>query len=1141
MPSLAGFKRRFCRRVIRDLPADLEAMECEDPLGVLRHHVPRLIDQIARHTGKREPAYARRALFGIPGSPPYSRLRSAEGYTPFHFAKNVVEGRTARAFDNYARGDDRELVLEQDSGMVQEIEALIDGASKDAYLRDHGGQGGGPADGWTNLKAPSDWDAIEKVELDRRVRPEGNPPGISIFYDRAPLLYDQLGSQSSCPASLRKVIQKEQARVAAGHPLSERKIRDGVRWTDERAFDTFAWVKSQPHWPERTDKNTRPARLSEGRAVQTHLAGEGEYHAALDQAARARIRTGMVDVVQRQRNPSSTQDNGWFLPMTICDHAASGLNDPLNDHFHWLIGTRRARYTENGDLEFEETKVNAITRKGWIDTMREELARLTNVELAAIGADVRYHPGTLAEMGIDAVAQQKMYGRRTVLERAGISTDLGLSNDIEGWRRAFAAAARDHDAALVTIDRELPRTDVRHETARTAMITAADLRHEGAQIEILIDMSRSRSARTMRFAPEYAADASTPRAAQGWQARGEEAARHLAALDAELTAERDGVADRLVRAKALEAEATAFLAAPRGENPIRPPDRATASPNADRHRAIGIVARAPVFIDEADGRLFINQRDDPGGLVANVDFSGLKRRLVAIRAAQQRELAQVQAFARRHGAGALFDDTCETHSSWFQGAVRKWRDSPVMGRYLAAQEAQVMTDREHHARGRHVQQHRRSPVLRGVEGATELRSLADIPFLGDLADGDRRHGENLSTREEPAPVIAAAPLSQEPVVRSTESRSPAFTWRDIEREHRDLLAWRQEREQQRTKQAMDNALADRVGERHAITPYASRLIRKTGEGFDPARVPVKIGPFGRSLDQLDAGEIAVLAGNPTFRAHMDAARRQNATVAYRSSSDMPRTTGPNFLGLVGLVRDRLYFGPATPGHEGPLKTPLEWAEQTVALVAERQMAMTRQGGLVGIHDPDVLRASHYNYVGLLNPSVQNALDAQFRVQVEEERGLLAKVRSGELKVELSIERDRLSREVSTHVRLIGGTAEAQAFFARREFDAAFYFHCRQAAAGISDDNRTLRSGHAAVRAWLAARDEGAAQPVLDLLGQAVRRVGDESDTAGMANADARALNHLLAPPALISPRPTAHRGGPRYHLPQYPGRSGPSR
>lgn len=1151
MASLADFGKRFCRRVILELPDDLEAMECEDALGVLRHHVPRLIDRIARHTGMRQPAYARRALFGIPGSPPYSRLRSVEGHIPFHFAKNVVEGRTARAFDDYSRAKESDVVSERDGGRVQEIEAGINetridkaginGAAKDAYLSNHGGPGGGPADGWTNLRAPSDWDTIETFERDRRVNPEGKPPGVSIFYDRAPLLFDQLGSQPACPAGLRKVIRKEQARVAIGRPLSERKIRDGVRWTDERAFETYAWIKSQPQWPEPTNKDGRPARVSEGRAVQTHLAGEGEYHADLDKAARGRIRAGMIDVVQRQLNPASEAEEGWFVPMTICDHAASGLNDPLNDHFHWLTGTRRARYAKDGALEFEQNKVNAITRDGWIDVMREELARLTNVELTAVGADVRFHPGTLEEMGIDAIAQKKMHGSRTVLERAGVTTELGLSNDTEAWRRAFAAAAHDHDAALVTINRDLPPTDLRQQTARKATIAAADLRHEAAQIQILINMSRSRSVRTLQFAAEYAAEACTPRAAQGWRMRGDEAEHHLAALDVELTAERDGVADRLLRAKALEVDAAELLAAPRREEPIRLSDRATAVRAADPHRAVDIIARAPLFIDEADHRLFVDPRDDPDGLVTGVNLSGVQRRLVGVRAAQQRELAQVQAFARRHGTEALFDDACETHSAWFQGAAAKWRDAPVMRRYIAEREAQVMMDWKRDVRVRDVQQHRRGGRHFNVEGAAELPSLADIPFLGDLANDDGHDGETLSPGERSAPVIVAAPLRAKPAVTPAAQLPPAIVWSDVERRHRDLHFWRQGREQQRTMQAVAKALTDRVGEGHAITPYAARLIRKIGEGFDPASVPVKVGPFGRNLDQRDAGEIAVLSRDPGFRAHMDGARRRDAGVGDRILCDPTDMTGPNFLGRVRLVQDRLYFGPTAPGQAGPLKTPLEWAEQTVALVIERQLPLTRQDGLVGIHDPDVLRLSCYNYLGLLHPTAQHALHAHFRIQVEEERGMLAKVRTGDLKLDVGTVRDRLSRDVKTHVRLIGGKAEEQAFFARRQSDTAFYFRCREAAAGVPDDIPTLRSEHAVVRAWLAARADGADQPVLDLLERAVRRMADEVVTVGMADADVRALTQLLAPPAPAHNRRTTRRVGPRDRIPLHPGRSGPSR
>ena len=1150
MVSLAGFGKRFCRRVIRDLPEDLEAIECEDPLGVLRHHVPRLVDGIARHTGKRQPAYARRALFDIPGSPPHTRLRSPEGYIPFHFAKNVVEGRTAHAFDDYAQGKGNEVVQEPDAGRVQEIEADIDrasidrvgidGAAKHAYLRDHGGPGGGPADGWTNLKNPSDWDTIEAFERDRRVNPDGNPPGISIFYDRAPALFDQLVADPACPAGLRKVIGKEQARVAAGRPLTDRKTQEGVRWTDERAFTTYAWIKSQSGWPEHSDKKTRPVRVSEGRAVQTHLAGEGEYHAALDKAARARIRAGMIDIVQRQRNAASETADGWFLPMTICDHAASGLNDPLNDHFHWLIGTRRARYAQDGELEFEQTKVHAITRDGWIDTLREELARLTNIELAAIGADVRYHPGTLEEMGIHAVAQQKMHGRRTVLERAGVSTERGLSNDTEGWRRKFAAAGHEHEAALAAIDRDLPPADLHHKAAREARIAAADLRHEAAQIQILIDMSRSRPVRTLQFAPEYAAEASNPRAAQGWRARGQEAERYLAALDVELTAERDGIAGRLTRAQALEAEAAALLAPARRASAVPSPEKAPVASPADPHRAVDIIARAPLFINEADGRLFVDRRDDPDGLVAGVDLSGVHRRLVGIRASQQRELAQVQAFARRHGVEALSDDTCETHSAWFQSAIAKWRGAPVMQRYLAPRERQVMVGREHDARTRDTQQHRRADRHRGIDAMADLRSLANIPFLGDLADVGGRD-ETVSPRKEAAPVITAAPTQPTSVVPPAAPQSPAIVWSEVEQRHRDYLVWRQERERQRTLVAVARALTDRVGEHHATTPYAARLIRKVESGFDPAGVSSKVSPSGLTLDQRDAGEIALLSRDPGFRVWMDAARQRNATSGHRTRGDMPATTGPNFLGRVGLVRDRLYFGPTSSDQTGPLRTPLEWAEQTVALVLEHQMPLTRQDGLVGIHNAEVLRLSHHNYLGLLHPTVQHALDARFRIQAEEERGMLAKVRTGELKIEVEITRDRLSHAVSTHVRLLDGAAEERAFFARRQHDGMFYFRCREAAAGIPDDNPTLRSGHAAVRAWLVAREDGAVQPVLDLLAQAVRKIRSDVVTPGMVDADARALTQLLAPAAPAYPRGTRRRGRPGASIPLQPGRPGPLR
>lgn len=423
-------------------------------------------------------------------------------------------------------------------------------------------------------------------------------------------------------------------------------------------------------------------------------------------------------------------------------------------------------------------------------------------------------------------------------------------------------------------------------------------------------MSRSRPARTVEFAPDYAAAATNPRAAQGWYARGKEAGRYLAALDVELTAERDGIAARLVRAAALEAEAAVLLAARRPDRAMSAERMGVVSPG-DPHRAVDLIARALLLLDEADGRLFVDPRDDPDGLVTGVDLAGVQRRLAGIRASQQRELAQVQAFARRHGAEALFDDTCETHSAWFRDAVARWRDAPVMQRYLADRERQVTAERARDAGARQVQQHRRADRQRMLEEAADLRSLADIPFLGDLAGNDSR-GVTPSRAEravQPAPVQPAAP------------RQPALVWSDVERRHRELLIWRQERERQRVRQAVIQALADRVGTPQAPTPYAARLLAKLRDGFDPAGLPDKVGATGRTLDQRDAAEIALLSRDPGFRAQMEAAR-QRAPLP----SPMPVTTGPDFLGRVGLVRGRLHFGPVPPDHPGPLRTPLEWAE-----------------------------------------------------------------------------------------------------------------------------------------------------------------------------------------------------------------------
>ncbi len=1206
MASVLDFQKRFSRRVIGALPADLAAMECEDAMQVLRHWVPRLIDQVDDGGGKRRPAYARQAYFSIPASPPVSRLRSAKGYIPFHFSRNLVAGRTAKAFDDYARGKAQVAGTGRESETAQAVEGLaegrmeeasahvpedgraggVDGATKHAYLASHGGVDGGPARGWSNLRDAADWHAIEAVERDGRVRPDGNPPGLSLFYQRAPALFNALAHQPECPRLLAALIASEQARAAEGRPLSARKARDGIRWVDTRAFDTYAWIKTQPGWPHDADAGQRPVRVSEGRAVQTHVAGEGEYPAILDAAARLRIRTGLVALVQRQRNPTSDTGAGWFVPMTICDHAPDGLNDPLNDHYHWILGTRRARYTEAGTLAFEPRKVHAMTRADWLAVMRAEVARLTNIELAAAGADVRYHPGTLAEMGIDAVPQQKLHAHATVLERAGVSTARGLANTAEGWRRAFVTADRDHDAALAGIEAALPGDTPVHKEARRHRIEAADLRHEAAQIALLAAMSTSRAERTLRFAPAYADRASSPTIAAGWRTRGGEAARHLAHLDLELAPERADIAHRLARAEQLEREADERLAAARHADARRVEDRRIEARHAEArriedlrvhwqavgarsrevHRAVDLIMAAPLLVTAQDGRMLVAAADDPDGLVAAVDLSAVQPRLIGIRAAQQRELAQVQAFARRHGAAALFDDACETHSPWFRKAVTRWREAPVMQRYLAEREASLMQKREQALRERYARRGQRD-----IEDLAELPSLADVPYLGDLAGVGHRGDDHAPVRDADAaaPVVAGIPpvasvppastqraapaqqpaglgdLSRRPAQavrpslqpRVPAAAPPALVWSEMEQRHRTLVAWREERARRQVASSIEAALAQRVGE-SAFTPYAVRLLLKVGQGFDPASVS-RSGPGGPSLDQRDAAEIGLLSRDPRFRAALLAAQTRDAGLIHRLGA-LPPATGPDVLGRVGLVQDRLVFGSARDAAGDTLRTPLEWAERTLALIAERQLPLTRQDGLVGIHDAEVLRLSHGNYPGLLHPAIQHALEVQRRIQLETERGLLAQVRAGRLRLETHLEHDRSADATRTRVQLVGGSAEAQAFVAQRQFDAGFYFRCREAAAGQPANAPALRHVQPVVRAWLQACDEGAALPVRNQLAREVHKLPDVR-TAGMVEADARALARLLSPEPALAHLRAGGRRDPRPGPRQQPGRPDPSR
>ncbi|WP_311270959.1 hypothetical protein [Sphingobium sp. WCS2017Hpa-17] len=747
MATLQEFRKRSARRIILgEIPEDLEMIESDWLLRLIRQYVPKQRDGIERHRERgRRQAFQYPAMFHVPGAPRTTRPVSANGHVTFHFAKNCVVGREAGAFDHYSARKAAIAAMtgqEIDSGEGQsatlEMQELEDHAARlDHYAQGHGGDPGHAPEGFTNLSQDEEvrkvqWRAIEAHERGTRANPDGKGPGITLFYDRAPSLFDAAATDPACPDGLRRVIAREQKRAAKGKPFSASRAARGSRWTDESAFATYGWLKTHTLWPYEGDGSAPVAKVSEGRAVQTHLAGEGEYHRDMDAAARARVRMGLVAFVQDQANEPVQRGDGSFIPMTIFDHRPDGLNDARNLHYHFLMGTRRAKVGTDGALIFDDRKVDAITRQDWLDRMRGEIARLTNVELASIGASERFHPGTLVEMGAaqvdaDIAPMQKLHGRRTVLERAGFSTDLGLGNDLEGWRRRFAAADRVHASTVAGIERDFSG-EVR-KAARAQALEAAHLRHEAAHIAILVEIARSRADQTAHYAPHYAEAAKSTEAAKGWEARGVEAKAWLARLDIELAPERAGLAERFTRAEQIEAalkaphvEPTIAVSATELRAPRARSIETQSAPNlADLHRAVDLIAKAPLYISQrANGALFIAGKDDPEGLVYGHDLSPVQKRLGALRAVQARELAPVQAYARKHGMRALYDRQSPQSSAWLQDAITRWRDTPVMHRWATGQGMRVAP----------VPVMPRVPAAMLRRGA--IRFLDDMPSLADL-------------------------------------------------------------------------------------------------------------------------------------------------------------------------------------------------------------------------------------------------------------------------------------------------------------------------------------------------------------------------------------------------------------------------
>ena len=722
MDAIGTFRRRAAKRIIRDLPLDLAETELDDPLGLLRGKVRASLDYAQRwERGKAAPA--RRAWFGIPSVPDISRLTSAAGERSFHLARNVTSERSAGAFDDYATGKIGDANAEPEIAAEERPAATFD-----RYTQDHGHDDRQILVTTLDpdpVKRARQWDAVEAHEFGRRQNKSAGPPRLNIKYELAPAFLADAARRNDCPEGLRDILNAEQRRVDGGKALSKKRQLVGVPWINPEAPAALRWLAALPGWPDADP----PVKLSEGRGSYAVIAGEAELPSHLDGAAHERILVGVNAWVQSLAKAESGEaDANRVVPALFVRHEPDALNNSANWHFHFQVGKRAATINPDGMLVFDPRVVPQIATS-FMKPFRCEIARLVNVELKAIGADYRLSPETYAKMGLDTQTMRKVGGKATVLERAGNTPDASLDNAAIGWARVLAQQVAKRDADLADADtafelrearvREVRTSDERDRLERLARElrdreqTAIRLSAEAAEIETLCAMARSHPRIVARFAPSYAAkarkDGHDTYLSNAWTRRGHEAKAYLHELDRELVVEQAAMAERREQAMHLERIAAELRErlerdlgrAVRNAESVRvaeailssgPSSRTMLDPNVVMRR----IAETPLLLSEVDGRLVVLPADDPQDLIHGVDLNAApyRKRLPAIRDTQQKELAQVGALLAKRGPTGLDPENLVGKSAWLQMAVRRWRDTPEIGRRIKLRDLRIRATRE---------------------------------------------------------------------------------------------------------------------------------------------------------------------------------------------------------------------------------------------------------------------------------------------------------------------------------------------------------------------------------------------------------------------------------------------------------------
>lgn len=1102
-------RRRASQRMVAGLPIDIEDRELDDPLELLVGRVREVLEKLQAPERGKSPA-VRRARFGIPAAPMSSRLRSSAGFQTVHFAVNPTRERSAASFDRYS------TQKEDPNGIA--TDELRPAAEFDGYALGHGAgdESAQSPSMVTTLDPDADvrrrqWDEIERHERGLRRNALPGPPRTNIRFERDPELLLEIAGRGDCPSGLRSVIMAERDRVARGEELPARLVQNGVPWISDDAPRAMNWLRTLPAWRHHEANGSPCAKLSPGRGVVTVLAGEVELPTCLDQQGRSAVMREFNNHVQGFVRKGTVDDAPIrsVIPFLAVEHQPGQLNDDRNAHLHFQIATRAVKIGPAGELIFDEHKVADLTAKGAIYRLRSAVAELINSELERLDAGYRLSPKSYAELGIEAAIQAKLSGERTVLERAGVPTSPGIKNAAEGWRREFATAQAAHTAELTLLDqrdgavceriRRMRDEEVREQRERERAAAYDDvaralaLQLEIAEIGIHIAMARSRPDLTARYAQGYADKARRNGRdtwdSSIWRERGNAAEDYLARLDEALSLERQAVMEREAEAARLTVRANArYALIEQGPQPTASEAKPFALHPA---RAVTLIAERGLYLSRVDGQLGVRPEHDPEGLVRGVDLSGQGKRLEGVRASQERELAQLRARIRKRGPESLDDEALTDSTDWMRAAARRWRDTAIFRKMTLADRAL--------ARAYAHQIH------------DDIVWLPFDPIRGaprTLADLTPEERANLPIELSPEVVAAALPAPDRalPSIAHSDAPTPLIFGQE-RRILRQRLADR-ERDRQRINVAINRAIEARCGDRQSLTPHAARLLGRLRDGFDPTRVNRRIGITGRTLDQRDADEIGLLMRHPLFAERVAGVRKRDAAILRLIEETLAEYRVIDKLGRVSVQNGKVVFdNPATV--EGALHAPADLARQTLDRLGGQMPRLSRHKGLFGIYDRELLELSGNNYIGLLDPVIQHRVEAIWRVQREEERALLFRIRSGEIKAQPVI------GSASNHDRSpvwidIRGATNAERHVADR-CSANPYWHvaCRRASEASGTMPRQ-RHPDPVVRAALRAVDDRAPAAVVDQLVIRLRAIRPASVLDELEAADRTIVNELLS-------------------------------